>query len=498
MKNLKYIAASLAVVIGLSSCEKTLDVAPKDSIAASEALTSIVGVNALLQTTYANLRHVRYYGQSYKILPDIMADNIYPIPGLNSNRLITNSVNQPGAHMNLWNSTSGELNLYSAGINQANTVIAAIDKVSGSATDKNKILGQALALRGLFYFDLVKTYGYNPQYIPTINGKPFDLGVPIVLKPTNSLAEIENPARATVDNNYKQIEADLLQAETLMDNSLNTSNKNHYMTQNVIRAILAKVYLTWGKYDKAANYADKVISFSGSTFQPGSNYATMFYAENNPEAIFEIVFTDVQTLGNESLQSYYAQFPSEYANRQNQASFDNNAEPKVGYGDFSPTPELLALYETGDVRRNTITTAKKSNVTVNYVRKWAPTKGVNFLHNVTWMRISEMYLIRAEANFRLGTAVGATPQADLDKIRLRAGLTSVPVTLAAILKERRVELAFEGDRWFDLVRLGMDIPKSTALGTLAPIAYNTDFRILAPIPNADLAVNPNLVRNNGY
>jgi tetratricopeptide (TPR) repeat protein len=494
MKNIKYIAATLAVVIGLSSCEKTLEVAPADSIAASDALTSLVGVNALLQTTYANLRGTGYYGQSQKILPDIMADNIYPIPGLNSNRLITNSVNAAGAHMNLWNNAAGGTNLYSTGINQANIIVEAVNNVTGTAAEKNKIVGQALGLRGLFYFDLVRLYGYNPQFIPTIAGKPFDLGVPIVLKPTSSLTTIEFPARATVDNVYKQIEADLLQAESLLDNSLG----NKYLTQNVARAILAKVYLTWGKYDKAAIYADKVITTSGSTFQPGASYANMFYVENNPEAIFEIIFTDVQSLGNESLQSYYAQYPSDYGKRQDQAAFDNNSEPKIGYGDFSPTPELLALYETGDVRRNTITTAKKSNVVINYVRKWTPTKGVNFLHNVPLMRISEMYLIRAEGNLRASTAVGATPQADLDKIRLRAGLTSTPVTIAAILKERRVELAFEGDRWFDLLRYGQDIPKSSALGALAPISYNTDFRILAPIPNADLAVNPNLVRNIGY
>lgn len=488
MKKLKYIAASLAVVIGLSSCEKTLEVAPADSIAASEALTSLVGVNALLQTAYSNLRGTGYYGQSLKILPDIMADNIYPIPGLNSNRLITNSVNAAGAHMSLWST------LYSTGINQTNIIVQAVNNVPGSTTEKNKIVGQALGLRGLFYFDLVRLYGYNPQFIPTIAGKPFDLGVPIVLKPTSSLTTIEYPARATVDNVYKQIEADLLQAESLLDNSLG----NKYLTQNVARAILAKVYLTWGKYDKAAIYADKVITTSGSTFQPGASYANMFYVENNPEALFEIIFTDVQSLGNESLQSYYAQYPSDYGKRQDQAAFDNNSEPKIGYGDFSPTPELLALYEAGDVRRNTITTARKSNVVVNYVRKWTPTKGVNFLHNVPLMRISEMYLIRAEGNLRAATNVGATPQADLDKIRLRAGLASVPVTLPAILKERRIELAFEGDRWFDLLRYGQDIPKSTALGALAPISYNTDFRILAPVPSADLAVNPNLVRNTGY
>ncbi|NII81147.1 MULTISPECIES: RagB/SusD family nutrient uptake outer membrane protein [unclassified Pedobacter] len=482
MKKYTYIFIFL-ILLGLSGCKKTLETSPKDSIASSQALTNITGVSSLLNTVYSNLRGTGYYGQSFKINPDIMADNIYPIPGLNSNRLITNSINAPGAHMSLWG-------LYTSGINQANLVIQAVGNVAGSQADKNKILGQAYGLRALFYWDLVKLYGYNPQFI--VNG--FNQGVPLVLKPTATLADVVFPARNTVEEVYKQVETDLLAAESLLDNSAG----NRYVTKTVAQAILSKVYLYWGKYTESATYADKAIATAGSTFVTGPAYTSSFYADNNPEAIFNIVITSEQSNGNESLQSYYAQFPADYGKRQDQTAFDNNSEPKVGYGDFTPTPELLALYETNDVRRGTITTGKKSNVTVNYVRKWVPTNGVNFLQNIPLLRVSELYLIRAEANFRAGTAIGATAQSDLDKIRIRAGLTSVPVSIAAILKERRIELAFEGDRWFDLVRLGLDVPKSSALGSIAPIAYNTDYRILAPIPQSDLSVNPNLIKNPGY
>ena len=490
MKKLKYISAGLILALSVSSCKETLEVKPKDQIAAEEALTNILGVSSLLNTTYSSLRGTGYYGQSFKILPDIMADNIYPIPNLNSNRLITNSLNQPGAHMGLWG-------LYTGGINNANLVINAIPNVAGSAAEKNKILGEAQALRALYYWDMVKLYGYSPLFIPTIGGVQFNFGVPIVLTPTSGAASIQYPARNTVDEVYKQIEADLLSAESLL--AVSPSGANYYMTKTVAQAILAKVYLYWGKYSQSATYADKVIAAIGSKFVTGANYANMYYAANNPEAIMEINFQATQTNGNESLQSYYAQYPGDYALRQDQAAFVNPAVAKVGYGDFSPTPELLALYEAGDVRRNTITPGFKGGTIVDYVRKWTPANGVNYLQHIPLMRISEMYLIRAEANLRGTTAIGATPQADLDKIRLRAGLASTPVTIAAILKERRIELAFEGDRWFDLLRLGMDIPKSTALGgSLAPISYANDFRILAPIPVADLAVNPNLRKNEGY
>ncbi|WP_379085821.1 RagB/SusD family nutrient uptake outer membrane protein [Pedobacter sp. UC225_65] len=483
MKKLKYIIA-LGLGLSVTSCTKTLDVNPQDSIDAGNALTTITGVNSLLATVYSNLRATTYYGNSYKIVPDIMADNIYPIPGLNSNRLINESVNAPRAHMANWG-------LYTSAINQVNLVIDAVNNVSGTAAEKSKILGQAYGLRGLFYWDMVKLYGYNPAH-PVGSS---NLGVPIITVPTKTLGEVTFPKRNTVEEVYAQIEKDLLAAETALDASVAAP---YYMSKPAVQAILAKVYLYWGKNDKAAVYADKVIQARGNTFVAGADYAGMYYKDSNPEAVFELAMLLPQMAGINGLQSFYSQYPADYGKRQDQTAFDNNAEPKVGYGDFTPTPELLALYESGDVRRGTITTGKKSNTVVNYVRKYTPTQGNNFLQNIVIFRISEMYLIRAEGNLRAGTNTGATPQADLDKIRTRAGLTSVPVTLDAILKERRIELAFEGDRWFDLVRLGMDVPKSTALGAIAPIAYNTDYRILAPLPVAELSVNPNLVNNAGY
>ncbi|RZK43232.1 MAG: RagB/SusD family nutrient uptake outer membrane protein [Pedobacter sp.] len=483
MKNLKYIFA-LGLGLFASSCKETLEVNPQDQIDAGNALTNITGVNSLLSTVYANLRGAGHYGANYKILPDIMADNIYPIPGLNSNRLIQESVNAPRAHFAPWG-------FYTGGINTANLVIDATGKVEGTDAQKNRILGQAYGLRALFYWDMVKVFGYSPMFPVGSN----NLGVPIITTPTTTAAGVTFPKRNTVVEVYTQIEKDLLAAEAILDNSVTAP---FYMSKVAVQAILSKVYLYWGKYPEAASYADKVIQARGNTFVSGADYTGMYYRDSNPEAVFEIAFQLVQSLGNTGLQSLYAQFPADYSKRQDQAAFDNNAEPKTGYGDFTPTPELLALYEPGDVRRGTITTARKSNTVVNYVRKHTPTQGNNFLQNVVVFRISEMYLIRAEANFRAGTSTGASPQADLDKIRLRAGLASVPVSIPAILKERRIELAFEGDRWFDLVRLGMDVPKTTALGSIAAINYNTDYRILAPLPIAELSVNPNLVNNAGY
>jgi hypothetical protein len=109
-----------------------------------------------------------------------------------------------------------------------------------------------------------------------------------------------------------------------------------------------------------------------------------------------------------------------------------------------------------------------------------------------------MYLNRAEAYARMGGAGNvALAQADLNKIRTRVNLPVINPTgeelIEAILKERRIELAFEGQRFFDLTRLGKDIPKAT----VEPIKFS-DYRILPAIPISDLQINSNLIPNPGY
>jgi hypothetical protein len=146
-----------------------------------------------------------------------------------------------------------------------------------------------------------------------------------------------------------------------------------------------------------------------------------------------------------------------------------------------------SLYQTGILR---------SGVTATECTKFLGKTGTLYMDNVPVIRSSELYLIRAEANAR-GGLDEAKAREDVNKIRVRAGLTEVDATLSGtalvneILLQRRIELAFEGQRWFDLKRLGRDVVKTTT------IAY-TDARILAPIPNSEILVNPNLVQNAGY
>ena len=137
------------------------------------------------------------------------------------------------------------------------------------------------------------------------------------------------------------------------------------------------------------------------------------------------------------------------------------------------------MYEAGDTRGSFFIT------TINTYTQ----KHIDNFGNVLQFRSAEMYLTRAEANFRLGTAVGATPVADINLIRTRAGLKpAAAVTLESILKERHLELAFEGHMLHDIKRNKKNV------GTLP---YNSP-KLIMPIPQREIDVNKALVQNEGY
>jgi hypothetical protein len=152
-------------------------------------------------------------------------------------------------------------------------------------------------------------------------------------------------------------------------------------------------------------------------------------------------------------------------------------------GDININSSHLDLYETGDTRRDLFYNDGGSV----YCGKFENTYG-----NVRLIRLAEMYLIRAEANFRLLPAApvgGVTPLADINRIRNRAGLTGLAsVTLASILNERKLELAFEGFNLHDIKRLQ---------GSVGSLAWNSP-KLIFPIPDREIRVNKNLVQNTGY
>jgi hypothetical protein len=228
--------------------------------------------------------------------------------------------------------------------------------------------------------------------------------------------------------------------------------------------MLSRVYLMQGRYPEAAAVADAVIA-SGE-YALNGNYADAFANEsfNTVEDIFAM---QVSTQDGENQMNRFFAPPS-----------------NQGRGDIYILDSHLALYEEGDTRRAFFYFDEDLEQT--YTGKWT-----NQFGNVNIIRLAEMYLTRAEANFRAGTAIGATPLQDINTIRARAGLEPLTeVTLDIILRERHLELAFEGHRIHDLKRTGRPVGE---------FPFDSP-KLVYPIPQREIDANPELQnqQNAGY
>ncbi|MEJ7680060.1 MAG: RagB/SusD family nutrient uptake outer membrane protein [Segetibacter sp.] len=221
--------------------------------------------------------------------------------------------------------------------------------------------------------------------------------------------------------------------------------------------MLARVYSQQGDYKNAADAANRAINKSGA--QLTDKYAAAFGKTNTKEDIFAIQVTS--TSGVQGFNEFY----------------DANQR-----GDITINDAHLELYDSTDDRLNLF---YEDNGSI-YTGKFQELYG-----NVHIIRLAEMLLIRAEANFRLGTAIGAAPTDDINAIRIRANVTpynSIGLTIDQILQERHRELAFEGFTLDDIKRLK---------GTVANLSWNSP-ELIFPIPKREILANPNLVQNEGY
>lgn len=436
----------------ISSCKKALEISPVDTIEQSKALLTSKDVEVALVGAYSELGSRNLYGGRAFLMADFLA-NTNAIEWYGTYEELTQTINKQLLKTNTFVN-----NVWAAGytaINDANNVLSAISKVD--AAKKNKVEGEAKFIRGAVYFDLVRLYGkaYN-------DGSPAtNLGVPIVLTPTTAVTDESYVTRATVAAVYAQAIADLTDAEAKLP-----ATNGFFATKSSAAGILARLYLQMGNYAAAGAAANRVIT-SGN-YSLTSSYTAAFPTMgsspglNTTEDVFSIQVTTLT--GFNGYNEFYGS--STYGGRGDavisQSWIDANY---VGSDD-----RVNAFYDDGDM----------------FTSKYANPYG-----NVSIIRLAEMYLIRAECNVRLAPAApigGRTPLQDLSIVRGRAGLTTTNATLANILNERKLELAFEGFALHDAKRT------QTNIGSIAWNANNLVF----PIPQIEMDANKNLVQNPGY
>jgi hypothetical protein len=440
----------LSIALALSACNKKLDTTPTQSIDASAALATGDDVQVALVGAYSALGNRNLYGGQAIIGPDLSGNNT-EVTWNGTYQEFTQIYNKAIPVDNAF-VTGSWLAGYTA-INDINNVLAALDVVTPN--NKDRIQGEAEFIRGSVYFDLARLFGkdYNAGD-PSTN-----LAVPIVLTPTSSVTDASKVKRNTVAEVYAQAIADLTDAKAKLPGS-----NGFYATTYAASAMLARIYLQKGDYANAVAEATLVIN-SGK-YSLTSAYADAFQPLSSPAPVSntsEDVFAmQVNTSsGNNSFQEFYS------AN---------------GRGDITINKSFLNEFEAGDDRLQLFYTSGGSTFTGKFD---------NLYGNVHIIRLAEMYLIRAEGNFRLGTSAGATPLQDINTIRERVklpDLTLAQLTLTSMLHERRLELAFEGFLLYDAKRL----KKSIGI-----FPYDSP-KLLYPIPKREIIVNANLVQNEGY
>ncbi|MFA5713730.1 MAG: RagB/SusD family nutrient uptake outer membrane protein [Bacteroidales bacterium] len=467
------------LILLLSSCEKLnniLDVTPRQSIDSRTALESPEAIEAALNSIYAYLLQTSQYGLELIALPELLADNSEHTN--NPTSYYSEYRNQPGFHMNIWGSS------YYA-INEVNNILKVLqDPPLGANTEfVEKISGQAHFLRALYYHNISKIYGYDPKsVIEEVNYG----SVPILLDPVLNKNEITYPARATQEQVYELIYNDLDSAyNALSGKSINSNDPQYYASDAAAAALLSRVALYNEDYPKVITEVEKALALCEGSFMSNSNYIQGWRSIKLPESIFEVVFKmgDVSDPANSSLRVAFT-------SRQTLTSttFSNR-------GNMAVAPDLYNKYSAQDVRQELFISGLGRNANRKEITKYISRTGTNH-DNVPVIRVSELYLNRAEAYFFSDQEELAIN--DLNKIRVRAGLDPAPYSLSGddLLNEidlqRRLELAFEGHRFFDLKRRGKDIIKP-----MGNVRFN-EYRILAPIPYTETQRNTNLKQNFGY
>lgn len=470
MKKIRYaiVVATLALV--LSSCEKMLEINPKQSIDANEALTSRESITAATNGAYARLRETSLYGRDLIAIPDVLADNT--LNTLAGNRLVREWNNEIGYHLANW-----QHSYY--GINQINLNLAALEVLDADEAFKSSIRGQNLFLRALFYHNLMRVYAYDPTAIVQGQNKG---GVPILLTGVIAVEEIEYAPRASVEDVYELIYDDLAEAYDLLASEPN-SRGPFFATQGAVSALFSRVALYNGDYNKVITEGENAVSSGVAAFPSASGLVASWRSERHPESFFEIPFATPDNKGsNESLRATYM------------TRTTLTSTTPASHGNIVFSEDLLEQYDPNDLRLEFVQRGLGANENRYEINKFASKNGVPNLDNVPVIRYAEVVLNMAEAYAE--NEQWANANRELNKIRTRANLSEVNLQGQAlkdeILHQRRIEFAFEGHRFFDLKRLGLPVVKDGRTMDFE------DFRMLGRIPIREVDVNEHLEQNFGY
>ncbi len=457
---MKYTTIHLSLILGASlligACADQLDLQPAQSVDQEIALNSDANIKRVLIGAYADLRDEDLWGGRTLLYAEMLSAN--------GEIRWEGTFNQPREVYNKSIFTNNSfvtdtwLRAYSA-INVCNNILEVINLVDEA--DRDRVRGEALFIRGAVYFELVKLYG-----LPYAAGNTgTNLAVPLVLNPTREVSEEDQAPRNTVEEVYQQVVSDLETAEDLLPET------NGFFARNyVASALLSRVYLQMERFADARDAANRAIDLATANGKGLVNqYMEAFNNEADTQEDLFTIQVNAQDPDN-SMHLFYS--TPEFGGRD---------------GDITILSSHINQYEPGDDRLEQFVVRAGETRT----DKWREQ-----FRNVKIIRLAEMYLTRAEANFREGTSIGATPLEDINRIRLRVNLPEkTSLSLDEILQERKLELAHEGHFIHDSKRTRREIQDNNTPTLQYP--YD-DPKLVFPIPQREMDANSSLIQNPGY
>ena len=442
MKKIYILLTALCVVL-FASCEGYLDVVPSNSAPAETSITTAADAEVVMNGIVSKMTSASYYGRNFIMYGDAKGGDLTIRSqgrGLDALYVFNHSASS--------NSYSGYwVQIYHC-LAQVNNLLLNIDKIAEAGTMTSALesyKGQALTLRALMYFDLVRLYG-----------KPYNMdksayGVPLILEPQDASAE---PTRASVEQVYAQIVKDLTDGAPLLSKSKAKGYVNYYANM----ALQAKVYLYMENYASALAAAETVINSKVYTLYSNSNWVSSWTSEFNTESIFELaMYLDESDLGTGSLGFYLRR--SKHGSTSAMGWFmasdywiarmnEDPGDVRWGIMSYDESYSDTGVYRNGSCYKYSGSTTLSGDG-----------KGSGTAVNIKVIRFSEVYLIAAEA--ALGTGNKDKAATYLQEIRKRSpGLpaaTAATVSVDMILNERSKELFAEGHRFFDMMRLNKTI-----------------------------------------
>lgn len=460
----------------IAACDEQLSLAPVNDVPADQAIVDAATARAAVQGAYDALQdddNVDYVSGSFTVFGDLSSDDVIHSGTFDTylEADLNNLLADNGTIEDMWEE------IYE-GIGRVNGIIEKLPTVPGlTEAEKNDLLGQVYFLRALHYHNLVRFWG----------------GVPLRLTTPANVQEASQIARATEAETYTQILADLAQAETLLSRTKHPT----IASKSAARALRSRVLLYRGDWAGVVTAANAV---EAAGFALAQDFGDLWQAEGDtPEDIFKVTYTPEEP----HFLGWYYRAKGGFGGRYEVApscELVNAFDPDVNCAATNP----MAGWSPDPADQRAIVSITR-NATEAFASKYPTGIGDEDLHMI---RFAEVLLNRAEAYARLNNLPAAI--ADYNRVRVRAGLTadvfgvtdidpsptgvnlldSQQDVLERIWHERRLELAFEGHRFPDLVRTN----RAVALLDIADRPHQVRY----PIPRQEIDVAPNVTQNPGY